>query len=111
MSLIYGIITGILFGFLLQKGHVLRYDKQVGALRLMDMTILKFMLSAILVAAVGIYLLNRKNSDQYSKTTILQADSDKQIYANAGINERSHVCRKKQKLGVPDQLEARLENL
>jgi hypothetical protein len=57
MSLVYGIITGILFGFLLQKGHVLRYDKQVGALRLMDMTILKFMLSAIVVAAVGIYLL------------------------------------------------------
>ncbi|BBO74586.1 hypothetical protein DSCW_20030 [Desulfosarcina widdelii] len=57
MSLIYGIVTGILFGFLLQKGHVLRYDKQVGALRLMDMTIFKFMLSAIIVAAIGIYLL------------------------------------------------------
>jgi len=57
MSLIYGIVTGILFGFFLQKGHVLRYDKQVGALRLMDMTIFKFMLSAIIVAAIGIYLL------------------------------------------------------
>ena len=57
MSLIYGIVTGILFGFLLQKGHVLRYDKQVGALRLMDMTIFKFMLGAIIVAAIGIYLL------------------------------------------------------
>lgn len=57
MGLIYGIVTGILFGFLLQKGHVLRYDKQVGALRLMDMTIFKFMLSAIIVAAIGIYLL------------------------------------------------------
>jgi uncharacterized membrane protein YedE/YeeE len=56
MSLIYGIITGIIFGFLLQKAQVLRYDKQVGALRLMDMTILKFMLSAIVVAAIGIYL-------------------------------------------------------
>ena len=57
MTLVYGLVTGMLFGFLLQRGRVLRYDKQVGALRLMDMTILKFMLSAILVAMVGIYLL------------------------------------------------------
>jgi len=57
MSLVYGLITGILFGFLLQKGEVIRYDKQLGALRFLDMTILKFMLSAILTAMVGIYLL------------------------------------------------------
>jgi hypothetical protein len=56
MSLFYGIVTGIIFGFLLQKAHVLRYDKQVGALRLLDMTIIKFMLSAIIVASAGIYL-------------------------------------------------------
>ena len=55
--LIYGLVTGILFGFLLQKAQVIRYDKQLGALRLMDMTIVKFMLSSILVAMVGIYLL------------------------------------------------------
>ena len=54
----YGLITGILFGFLLQKGLVLRYDKQVGALRLLDMAIVKFMISSILVGMVGIYLLN-----------------------------------------------------
>jgi hypothetical protein len=36
---------------------VLRFDKQVGAMRLQDMTILKFMLSAILVGMVGIGLL------------------------------------------------------
>ncbi|GFP24548.1 uncharacterized protein HKBW3S09_02015, partial [Candidatus Hakubella thermalkaliphila] len=39
--LIYGLVTGILFGFLLQKGRVIRCDKQLGALRLMDMTIVK----------------------------------------------------------------------
>lgn len=55
--LVYGLVTGILFGFLLQKGRVLRYDRQVGALRFLDMTIVKFMFSAILVAMVGIYLL------------------------------------------------------
>jgi uncharacterized protein len=53
----YGLITGILFGYLLQKGRVLRYDKQIGALRLLDMTIVKFMLSSVLVAMVGVYLL------------------------------------------------------
>ena len=52
-----GLITGILFGFLLQKGRVLRFDKQVGAMLLKDMTILKFMLSAIMVGMVGILLL------------------------------------------------------
>ena len=55
--LLYGLITGILFGFFLQRGQVLRYDKQIGALRLLDMTIVKFMLSAILVGTVGIHLL------------------------------------------------------
>jgi hypothetical protein len=57
MTLVYGLITGIIFGFLLQKGRVLRYDKQLGALRLIDMTIVKFMLSNIIVAMVGLYLL------------------------------------------------------
>jgi uncharacterized membrane protein YedE/YeeE len=56
MSLVYGLIIGIIFGFLLQKAQVLKYDKQIGALRFLDMTIVKFMLSAIVVAAIGIYL-------------------------------------------------------
>jgi uncharacterized membrane protein YedE/YeeE len=57
MELIYGLVTGILFGFLMQKAHVIRYDKQVGAMRLMDFTIFKFMLSAIIVGMAGIYLM------------------------------------------------------
>jgi uncharacterized membrane protein YedE/YeeE len=70
--LIYGLITGILFGFLLQKARVLRYDKQVGALRLLDMTIVKFMLSTILVAMVGTYLLQDLGFVKLSiKTTVL----------------------------------------
>ena len=55
---ILGLITGILFGFLLQKGRVLRFEKQVGAMLFKDMTIFKFMLSSILVGMVGIYLMN-----------------------------------------------------
>ena len=55
--LIYGAVTGIFFGILLQKARVIRYDKQLGALRLIDMTIVKFMLSAVVVAMAGIYAL------------------------------------------------------
>jgi len=70
--LIYGVITGVLFGFLLQKGRVLRYDRQLGALRLLDMTIVKFMLSTILVGMIGVYLLKDLGLAQLSiKSTIL----------------------------------------
>ena len=55
---ILGLLTGIAFGFLLQKGRVLRFEKQVGAMLLKDMTILKFMLSAIIVGMVGVALLS-----------------------------------------------------
>lgn len=58
-SLINGLITGILFGFLLQKGRVVRYDKQMGALRILDMTILKFFFSAILTGMVGVAVLHK----------------------------------------------------
>jgi hypothetical protein len=34
-----GLVTGVLFGFLLQKGRVLRFEQQVGALLLKDTTI------------------------------------------------------------------------
>jgi len=56
-ELVYGLVTGTIFGFLLQKVRVIRYDKQIAALRLMDMTIVKFMFTSILVAMVGVYLL------------------------------------------------------
>jgi uncharacterized membrane protein YedE/YeeE len=58
-TLINGLITGILFGFLLQKGRVVRYDKQIGALRLLDMTIVKFFFSAILTGMVGVAFLQQ----------------------------------------------------
>lgn len=56
-ELLTGAITGILFGFIMQKAQVIRYDRQLGALRLKDMTIVKFMLTTIGVAMVGIYFL------------------------------------------------------
>jgi uncharacterized membrane protein YedE/YeeE len=55
---ILGLVTGLAFGFFLQKGRVLRYDKQVSAMLFTDMTILKFMLSAIIVGMFGILAMN-----------------------------------------------------
>ncbi len=70
--LVYGLVTGLLFGFLLQKGRVLRYDKQLGALRLQDMTIIKFMLSSVVVGMVGVYLLHDLGLAKLSiKATVL----------------------------------------
>jgi uncharacterized membrane protein YedE/YeeE len=74
-TLAYGLITGALFGFLLQKGRVLRYDKQLGALRLLDMTIVKFMFSTIIVGMVGVYLLKDFGLAKLSvKPTLLGAN-------------------------------------
>ena len=74
-ELFYGLITGLLFGFLLQKGRVLRYDKQLGALLLKDMTIIKFMLTSVIVAMVGTYLLVDLELAKLSiKATILGAN-------------------------------------
>ena len=70
--LIYGLVTGIAFGFILQKGRVLRYDKQLGALLFRDMTIIKFMLSSVLVGMVGVYLLvDLELANLSIKTTVL----------------------------------------
>jgi len=55
MAQFIGLITGILFGFLLQKGEVLRFEKQVGFMLLKDMAIIKFMFTAVLIGMVGIY--------------------------------------------------------
>ena len=70
--LVYGLIAGIFFGFFLQRARVIRYDKQLRAMRLMDMTIVKFMLSSILVSMVGVYTLLDLGLAQLSlKPTIL----------------------------------------
>lgn len=72
IDLIYGLITGVIFGFLLQKARVIRYDKQLAALRLMDMTIVKYMFTTVLVAMIGVYLLKDLGLAKLSiKTTSL----------------------------------------
>ena len=73
--LILGLLTGIFFGFFLQKGQALKYDKQIGMLRFKDFTILKVMLSAILVGMVGIYFFVDLSIAKLSlKPTVLGAN-------------------------------------
>jgi hypothetical protein len=55
--LILGLLFGIIFGFLLQKGGVTKPDVIVGQLLLTDFTVLKIMLTAVMVGMPGIYLM------------------------------------------------------
>jgi len=57
-KLIFGLITGFILGFIIQKAKVVRYEVLVGQLRLKDFTMLKLMLTAIAVGMVGIYFFN-----------------------------------------------------
>lgn len=56
---VLGLGTGILFGILLQRGKIVRFETQIGFLLLQNMRILRFMLSAILVGMVGMYLASQ----------------------------------------------------
>jgi hypothetical protein len=55
--LLLGLATGVLFGFILQKGQVTKYQKIVAFFRLTDLTVLKVMIGGILAGMVGVYLL------------------------------------------------------
>jgi uncharacterized protein len=52
-----GLFCGIIFGFLLRKAHVSRFDTIVSQLMLKDFTVMKVILTAVVVGSVGIYSL------------------------------------------------------
>lgn len=56
-TLLLGALTGLVFGFLLQKGGVTRYNVIVNQFRFRDFTVLKTMLTAIVVGSIGIYAM------------------------------------------------------
>ncbi len=56
-TLMLGALTGVIFGFLLQKGGVTRYNVIVNQFRFKDFTVLKTMLTAIVVGAIGVYAM------------------------------------------------------
>jgi len=56
-QIVLGLVTGIIFGFLLQKGGVTNYGVIIGQLLLTDFTVVKVMLSAVLAGMIGIYAM------------------------------------------------------
>jgi uncharacterized protein len=52
-----GLGMGVVFGFLLQKGGVTQYDVIIGQLLLVDFTVVKVMLSAMVAGMIGVHLL------------------------------------------------------
>ena len=57
MKLFWGLLFGIIFGFLLQKGGVTKYDVIINQLLLTDFTVLKVMLSAVVTGMIGLYIM------------------------------------------------------
>jgi uncharacterized membrane protein YedE/YeeE len=58
MSIILPLLLGVLFGFALNKAGLTRYTKIVNQFRLTDMAVLKFMMTALVVAMIGLYTLH-----------------------------------------------------
>lgn len=58
-KLAQAIIFGLMFGFLLQKGGVAKYHVLEGQLLLTDFTVMKVMLTAIIVAMIGLFFLHK----------------------------------------------------
>ena len=56
-QIVLGLLTGIVFGFLLQKGGVTEYSVIIGQLLLTDFTVIQVMLSAVLVGMIGVYAM------------------------------------------------------
>ena len=57
LQIVLGLLFGICFGFLLQKGGVTDYNVIEGQLLLTDFTVLKVMLSAVMVGMIGFHIL------------------------------------------------------
>jgi uncharacterized membrane protein YedE/YeeE len=56
-KLMLGLATGIVFGLLLQKGRVAKFPVIVGQFLLKDWTVVKIMGTAVVVGAVGVFVL------------------------------------------------------
>ncbi|MDZ4120982.1 MAG: YeeE/YedE thiosulfate transporter family protein [Candidatus Cloacimonadaceae bacterium] len=57
MKLFWGLLFGMIFGFLLQKGGVTKYDVIINQLLLTDFTVVKIMLSAVVTGMIGLHIM------------------------------------------------------
>jgi uncharacterized protein len=68
-ELLPALLVGLVFGWLLQKARLTQYNTIVNVFRFTDLSVLKFMLTAIVVGAGGIYLLRDLGLVTLSGTT------------------------------------------
>jgi uncharacterized protein len=54
---IVALILGVFFGFSLNKAGLTKYNKIVNVFRFTDMAVLQFMMTALVVAMSGLYIL------------------------------------------------------
>ena len=57
LNYIVALVLGVLFGFSLNKAGLTRYNKIVNVFRFTDLSVLKFMMTALVVAMIGLYSL------------------------------------------------------
>jgi uncharacterized membrane protein YedE/YeeE len=55
MNYVIAIVLGVFFGFSLNKAGLTKYYKIVNVFRLNDLAVLKFMMTAVVVAMIGLY--------------------------------------------------------
>ncbi len=68
-EIIIALIVGFGFGFALDKAGMTRYHKIVNVYRFTDLAVLKFMLSAMLVGMVGVYVLEWAGEIEFTQIT------------------------------------------
>lgn len=64
-SLVLAVVFGFVFGLLLQRGRVAYYNTIVNQFRLKDFTVLKVMLTAIVVGGIGVLILHQMGHAAY----------------------------------------------
>lgn len=64
IQLVFGLLIGIMFGFLLQKGGATKYDVIIGQLLLANFTVVKIMLSAMVVGNIGVHFFQNMGMAQ-----------------------------------------------
>lgn len=57
LNLTLGLLSGLVFGFLLQKGRVAKYHVILGQFLFRDWTVMKVMLTATAVGAIGVWAM------------------------------------------------------
>ena len=67
MNYVIALFLGSFFGFALNKAGLTKYHKIVNQFRFTDMAVLKFMMTALVVAMIGLYGLRGPRASSRSR--------------------------------------------